>query len=198
MSSEEVKEVPVATPEAEVPMKDQEKIGAKCCGCCCDYRRATIVFGILNLISSVWGVVLAIGLLTGGALIGSDGVEEWEDEAGSASLYILGGILMFVSVCGVGFYSFQIHAAKKFNVCGLKLVIAWDIFTICFRIAELIIQQQHSGDVGVMINNLFWTVAIYGLSLYPIVGLVFEIQKGIMSEETYPREAYSCCCEPKV
>ena len=32
------------------------------------------------------------------------------------------------------------------------------------------------------------------LFLYPHIGFIMEVKKGIMTRETYPREEFSCCC----
>mmetsp|Transcript_18966 Transcript_18966/g.46975 ORF Transcript_18966/g.46975 Transcript_18966/m.46975 type:complete len:112 (+) Transcript_18966:37-372(+) len=44
-------------PPAEVPMHEQEKQGGKCCGGCCDYRRAVIVLCIISLVFSIISIV---------------------------------------------------------------------------------------------------------------------------------------------
>jgi len=49
------------TLSSDVPMWRQEKLGAKCCGCCCDYRRAVIMIAVMTLFFSfftVLGVIL--------------------------------------------------------------------------------------------------------------------------------------------
>jgi hypothetical protein len=35
---------------------------------------------------------------------------------------------------------------------------------------------------------------ITAISIYPHVGLMLEIKKGIMTPDTYAREQFSCCC----
>lgn len=50
-TDEEVPEA--ASLSRNVSMNLQEKQGAKCCGCCCDYRRAVVVVAILWLILSI-------------------------------------------------------------------------------------------------------------------------------------------------
>jgi hypothetical protein len=37
-----------------------------------------------------------------------------------------------------------------------------------------------------IVFTLLWT--------YPSIFLAMEIKKGVMTKETYPREAFSCCC----
>jgi len=52
-----------------------------------------------------------------------------------------------------------------------------------------------TGTLGVLPH---WSFAIQAaftcLFIYPHVGLVLEIKKGIMTPETYAREKFSCCC----
>jgi len=40
---------------------------------------------------------------------------------------------------------------------------------------------------------VIWLIFLM-LWVYPSVGFVMEVHKGIMSRETYPREEFSCCC----
>jgi len=50
---------------SSIPMWQQEKQGAKCCGCCCDYRRAVVMIAIITLIlreSTIFGIVFYFSL----------------------------------------------------------------------------------------------------------------------------------------
>jgi len=55
-SSAPVVAVPAGNALSSVPMWQEEKLGAKCCGCCCDFRRALIIMAIISIISAVVGV----------------------------------------------------------------------------------------------------------------------------------------------
>ena len=37
-------------------MHQQEKQGGKCCGCCCDYRRAVIVLACISIVLGILGL----------------------------------------------------------------------------------------------------------------------------------------------
>ena len=45
--------VAVATPEL-----GGEKQGAKCCGCCCDYRRAVIITAIVGIVMNIFEIIV--------------------------------------------------------------------------------------------------------------------------------------------
>jgi len=63
------------------------------------------------------------------------------------------------------------------------------------------VNTEQGGNIDYNDGNFIASIGIlvicYGLYLYPVIGLISEIKSGIMSQETYPREAYSCCCDPK-
>jgi len=47
-----------------IPMWRQEKLGAKCCGCCCDYRRAVIIMTIFSIVPSIITMFTTTRLVT--------------------------------------------------------------------------------------------------------------------------------------
>jgi hypothetical protein len=54
----------------------------------------------------------------------------------------------------------------------------WDIYTY--------FALNYTGSL--LISSIIGSIIGYGLFLYPVVGLIYEIKNGIMSKETYPRE----------
>ena len=44
----------------DVPMRQQAKVGAKCCGCFCDYRRALIVVALIGIALSVISLIMSL------------------------------------------------------------------------------------------------------------------------------------------
>jgi len=74
---------------------------------------------------------------------------------------------------------------------GFEIYNSWAVF----------IEQADQAGIdfnnGSFIGGIVIAAIFYGLYLYPVIGLISEIKSGIMSQETYPREAYSCCCNPK-
>eukprot|EP00525_Craspedostauros_australis_P001667 CAMPEP_0198108982 /NCGR_PEP_ID=MMETSP1442-20131203/994_1 /TAXON_ID= /ORGANISM="Craspedostauros australis, Strain CCMP3328" /LENGTH=121 /DNA_ID=CAMNT_0043764415 /DNA_START=93 /DNA_END=455 /DNA_ORIENTATION=- len=63
-----------------IPMHDQPKMGAKCCGCCCDFRRAVIVVMIISMVLSFLTFLIAA---TGG-----DNTESWGYDASSEEDFV--------------------------------------------------------------------------------------------------------------
>ena len=82
----------------------------------------------------------------------------------------------------------QFYAALRYNVSILCCVIVILLFNYVWEIAFTIVLY----GVGM---NIVYTNLTYVIFAYPVVGLISEIKSGIMSKETYPREAYSCCCQ---
>lgn len=192
----EVKEV-TATPVA-VSASD-EKQGAICCGCCCDYRRAVIVLAILGIVSQAINFILAIVGVTVGSSVAADiegdddVMEDLSAAAEDVSEYFGWYAIGFaVAIC---FYVFQLFAALKYNVCMLATVVVFDLISMAYNVWY---SAATSEDAATTTVGVIFYVAIHCLFIYPTVGLLMEIRNGIMSVETYPREAHSCCCDPKV
>jgi hypothetical protein len=176
------------------PVTTGEKLGGKCCGCCCDYRRAVIVMAIIGIVfNSIYLIIFATGSAVGGAYAANAtddiAMEEMAIVSGITGLYAIGYAV------GVCFFVFQLFAALKYSKCMLITVLVFDVISLAFGLANAVETSLTSADMaaGIIIILVF-----FALEIYPTVGLLLEIQKGIMSAETYPREAYSCCCEPKV
>jgi len=190
---------------AEMAMRDQGKQGAKCCFCCCDYRRAVVAISIVYIVFYVIDIIL---IATGSAAtlvtrnVNDNLTQEQKDD-----LEVLGTLGIVAIVFDVIFLFFQIWAlcaALKYSVCMLSTMVGVILIQFGFYIYNswaLLTEQAH--QAGIDFNNASFIVSIvisiicYGLYLYPVIGLISEIKSGIMSQETYPREAYSCCCNPK-
>lgn len=79
------------------------------------------------------------------------------------------------------FFVFQLVAAMKYNVCML-------VTAVVFQCVSLIVGLYFYDSLNPIVS-----IALWALFVYPTVGLILEIKKGIMSKENYPREAYCCC-----
>lgn len=172
------------------------KQGSKCCGCCCDFRRAVIVMGIIGLVFSAINLIL---YATGAAVVGSlssscddDVYSDLCSEVTVAGTYSL-AVVAVICALQVLFYIFQIVAAIKYNVCMLATVIVVNLVWFVLGV----IQVSRSGvSTGNIVGYIIFYIIFVGLEIYPTAGLLKEIKAGTMSKETYPREAYSCCCQP--
>lgn len=182
-----------------------EKQGAKCCGCCCDFRRAVIVLAIIGLVYySVMCVLAIIGASFAGSQIGA------YDDDYISGLYlagsVAGGVVAAILAVGVLFSIFKLCAALKYNVCMLVTCLVVDLINLAFSIAQPFTSETVDATTGFprpytsaeAATSVILSIVFAGLFMYPTIGLVMEIKKGIMSQETYPREAYSCCCQPNV
>ncbi|CAJ1934364.1 unnamed protein product [Cylindrotheca closterium] len=194
--------------QAEVPMHEQAKQGGKCCGGCCDYRRAVIVLCIISLVFSIIGIVNP-------ALSQAFQAEEYPEleqivKDHNTSLLIIGIVHIVMTVIAL-------VGAIIFNFYLVALYVLWSILNL---IISIVLQQQMVGDLldwvdaqtddaawgttdqdqletafnTYMIINYVITALFTLLWVYPSVFLSVEIKKGIMTKETYPREEMSCCC----
>jgi uncharacterized membrane protein YbjE (DUF340 family) len=192
----EIQAVAVAT-KAPSSYIDQEKKGAKCCGCCCDYRRAVIICNVLLLIFGIIGLVLYLG-----SAVSSRNVDVDDDEVIGivddaytiiAALY---GVSVVSAICGL-------VGGIKYNIPLVSIQVLWLIVAFVVGIVLSVVaindvndQLELNGEeeLNQPIGSYIFSATITCLWMYPHVGFIMEVKSGIMSLETYPREEYSCCC----
>jgi hypothetical protein len=111
--------IPAGNAASSVPMWQQEKVGAKCCGCCCDYRRAVIVVAIIGI---VFGVINVITLVTVSSIGFTGAIEDDQVKdvlkgpvAVAAALTI---ISLLTSICGL-------FGALKYNIWLVAVQLGW-------------------------------------------------------------------------
>jgi hypothetical protein len=171
--------------------------GHKFCYCCCDYRRAVI---IINMVFGVLEALLLILLATG-----TYGLYHYNG-GGSTSLaneysyetieIIFGGIsiiLSSVAIFGACYY--------KIILVGLNvlwLVVAY-VLGIIFAVQYCSEFRDNCGDYyyctcTLNVGSVIGAGVVMCLYVYPHIGFIVQVYKGIMSRETYPREEYCCCC----
>lgn len=213
MSDKEPVVTTAAVPMAdatEVAMRDQEKQGGKCCGCLCDYRRAVVVISIIYMINYfisciLWFTGATTAVLFGAATRDNEDVDSDAALVAGGAAYIVGSFAIVFFFCNL----FVLCAALRYSTCMLTTTILIVLIQFGFSIWQTIETQnqiQKSADeynfetntAAGLAGGIIAAIIGYGLYLYPLIGLIMEIKKGIMSRETYPREAYSCCCRPRV
>lgn len=174
-----------------------EKQGKKCCGCWCDFRRAVVVTSwifivgqTIQLVSSIVGV----GLGTTVAVQAEDDevIDGGVTVAAVSTLYAIG------FATGICYGVFQLMAALKYNVCMLNACVVFELLYLAYGINFTFAANPEATMTQLIITVIFQFIVCALLWIYPLIGLIKEIKAGIMSEETYPREAYSCCCAPNV
>jgi len=196
--------IPVAAP-AEMAMRDQEKQGAKCCFCCCDYRRAVVAISVVYIVFYIIDIILvatgsAATLVTRNVM--DDLTQEQKDDLDE--LGTLGIVALVLEVIFLFCQIWALCAALKYSVCMLSTMVVIILIQFGFYVYHTwALLTEQADQAGIDFSNVSFIVSIviaaicYGLYLYPVIGLISEIKSGIMSQETFPREAFSCCCNPK-
>ena len=141
------------------------------------------MFAIIAIISDVLNIINVLIIATGAP--GDAAEDMYNNNPYNAIGYGIGIIVAAISYYG----------ALKYNVNALAVNIAY-IAIWCVIVVVTTIMA--SPDVGTVIGIIVWAVLFSLLAMYPAIFLIKEIKAGIMTPETYPREAHSCCCSPKV
>ena len=191
-------------PQTEIPIWEQPKVGSKCCGFCCDFRRAVIIINSVVISFSTYSILLYFNRPADmeqiwGEVIRDDEVLEElggiEDE-GYLAIAIIGAIAVFATIVPIyGAYRFD-NRLIGFGVGFLILS-----FVTRFVVVYTLIEKADDVSENVMFAQPTFIYTVYAiiiaLFVYAHIGLMYEINKGIMSAETYPREEYCCCCAPR-
>jgi hypothetical protein len=173
------------------------KQGHKCCGCCCDVRRATIVVNAVSLSLGVLGLMALIAMLKYPAY---DYNGQYEDAMQLNDDYFQDDYEFREYMSGVDtsgrslrtsmllslFYVFFRMVAEVVGIYGAATYSQWMVGV---------------GLAGYVVDALFALVRLQldsvimaGFFAYPHVVLINEMRKGIMTEQTYQFEKHSCCC----
>lgn len=191
-----------------IPMHLQPKQGGTCCGFCCDFRRATIFVNSIIIGLSTFSLVsLFQRPSTEDTMASHEEMNDITDDVVLQDLAqiandsyiasaILGGVLMvFTAVPLYGAYMFNVRMLS-FGVVLLVATLVTEIILAYFYIEQADDVVASTGVIEFHQPIVAYTLTgiIQCLFIYPHVGLILEIRAGIMSFETYSREAYSCCC----
>lgn len=164
--------VAVASPaeNSGTPMWQQEKKGAKCCGCCCDYRRATITIAIIFIILGVITVVAALAAsasLSVFALDDDEAVAIMEDSQKTSTILSAVSLLAWIcALAGAMKYSVPLIAINVVYMvisCVVQNIITSGMFN---DIQEL----EGAAEVNPPIAQYGIQVAILLLFIYPQAG----------------------------
>lgn len=157
------------------------KQGHKCCGFCCDVRRAVI---IVNIVSIVLQVFIMFALPASASYIKNNPDEFDTDDKQKEQL----DNINWGSVLGIGFmfivvYLVGIIGAIRYNVCMIGFA---GLSYFINMILAFVFGSIPSSFIQALVPALF---------LYPHIVLIQEIRTGLMTPESYRvSEEYSCCC----
>ena len=101
-----------------VPMGQQAKVGAKCCGCCCDYRRALIAVASIGIAIIVISFISTLNAISAASSTASSyGVEASVDNSV--------GIVVIVAILGVSASVCALGGAIHFNIWLVVVNVVW-------------------------------------------------------------------------
>ncbi len=150
---------------------------------------------IIGLVGTTIMIILFLVGVGYGSTVTAQAVDDDVVIAAGLTVAITSGVAAGIYVVFALFYVFQLVAAIKYNLCMLYTVVVIELIGLGWDIYYGVATAFTAADmaIGIIIYIIF-----AGLIMYPTIGLISEIKAGTMSPETYPREAYSCCCMPKV
>lgn len=178
----------------DAPPPAEPKVGGKCCGCCCDYRRATFVVDILVCVFNVLAVLI---LVSYGGIYYDD---NFGDNDVPYNILAIEAVLCTITVIagGIGIYGSLQYNVYAVGFTGVWLLLNWmasliDSIAFCaafedepddYRTYECRVSPE-----GVTLS--FFIVVGF---IYPHVLFIKEVIQGILTKDNYSREKYSCCC----
>jgi hypothetical protein len=166
-----------------VPVKNDvvapgQKQGHKCCGGCCDVRRAVIIVNIVSvflLASGLLGVLAARNVV-------NDSEQVYEDDEVAAAIeefkQLPIGWFLTIQVIKILCAAAGIFGAIHYNVYLTGAAALSYCADVVFSLIGLHIP-------GLILGACF---------AYPHFFFIKEVRSGIMSKENYPNEEMSCCC----
>jgi hypothetical protein len=185
--------------QSGVAMHVEQKEGAICCGCCCDYRRAVIIgnsffigFALFTMLVQSAAPALIEETFTDDEFVGD--VSAVLDEYFVVRIMFL-GVAILTSIVAIGG---AVH--YKFWLVGLHAV--WLVVDYVAYVSlalamledlEPLYAEQNSEPASPLPNFVFVGMLTI-LFIYAHIGFISEVRAGILTRETYPREEYSCCC----
>jgi hypothetical protein len=134
---------------------------------CCDMRRAVIILDAITISLALLHIILFLGF----------GIQFEADTGGSFQVPSVGKAIL-VGVVGVFMPGCGLYGALKYKYQFVALAAFYFGFQIFLHLLTL----------------NFFSIICGAVFLYVHAVLVKEMNTGIMTEENYPNEKYSCCC----
>lgn len=175
----------------------KERQAGKCCGCCCDFRRAVIIINGLLCVGSI------ISLITEIVIKPEDNLQYHgvDDDAVLQELDQTKTPMIILAALGILFHPIPLWGALKYEVRAVAFGCVWFVSQFVATSVIEFIAVSNASDVakegeslGSPIPSMIGSLVGTSLYVYAHAMLVREIKQGIMTEATYEREKYSCCC----
>lgn len=178
---------------------NETRQGQACCGGCCDFRRAVIITNIIIIILEVV-VLILVATGTFSLSLYQEDVEE-VDSSISVRYEKIEIIFSGVSVALSGFaiVGACLYSSFAVGLNALWLLIAYVLGFVfgtqyCNDYCDAYEDPYYSCTCSLNGFTVFVSAVVMVLFVYPHIGFIVQVEKGIMSRETYQREEYSCCC----
>lgn len=88
------------------------------------------------------------------------------------------GVVIFIMIIVVLCFGIGAYGAVQFNTCMVSTALACHVVSLIGNLAALNVG-------GVILGACF---------IYPHVGFLMEMRRGIMTPDNYVNEMHSCCC----
>jgi uncharacterized protein with PQ loop repeat len=185
--------------QAIVAMQLEQKEGAICCGCCCDYRRAVIIgnsffigFALFTTLLESSGPALMEATYTDDEFI--EDVSVVLDEYFVSRIIFLGIAILTSIVAIAGAVHYQIWLVGFHAFWLVVDFIAYVILLLAM--IEDLDPTYAEKDLAARspVSNFVFVACLTAIFIYAHLGFIIEVRAGILTHETYPREEYSCCC----
>ncbi|OEU06858.1 hypothetical protein FRACYDRAFT_252716 [Fragilariopsis cylindrus CCMP1102] len=146
----------------------------------------------MSIVGIVWNIIAIIifALGSGAAAVAAnaDSLDlSEEDQENFRAVTINTGVVAGVYAILLCFSVFSLVAALRYSVCMLGTVVLFILVQLGWSLYVVI--GNPSNGTGAITGGIIGSIIGYGLWLYPVIGLITEIKSGLMSKETYPREA---------
>eukprot|EP00569_Conticribra_weissflogii_P020843 CAMPEP_0171424210 /NCGR_PEP_ID=MMETSP0881-20121228/2508_1 /TAXON_ID=67004 /ORGANISM="Thalassiosira weissflogii, Strain CCMP1336" /LENGTH=184 /DNA_ID=CAMNT_0011943271 /DNA_START=162 /DNA_END=716 /DNA_ORIENTATION=+ len=165
------------------------KRGHSCCCCCCDTRRAVIIIQIVFqiILGIAWAVLFSEGSFENDWSNDPRVIKDLEEAYKKLAIVVGVGV-------GVGFI--VVFGAITYKApliyLGILMILVENVLSIVFLWP--IIKDEQEKTSGAIWFSLAGPIIWMIILIYPHVVFAKEIQSGIMSPETYPREKQCGCC----
>eukprot|EP00544_Gedaniella_sp_CCMP2646_P009415 CAMPEP_0202481890 /NCGR_PEP_ID=MMETSP1361-20130828/1356_1 /ASSEMBLY_ACC=CAM_ASM_000849 /TAXON_ID=210615 /ORGANISM="Staurosira complex sp., Strain CCMP2646" /LENGTH=250 /DNA_ID=CAMNT_0049109531 /DNA_START=13 /DNA_END=763 /DNA_ORIENTATION=- len=169
-----------------------ERQGSTCCGCCCDYRRAVIIVNI------VIGILEAILLILALVAVGNTNMSVAGDGPEMASQYqkiemIFSGISILLSTLAIaGAYTYNIILVSLHALWLVTAFVLGIFFSLeyCNDYCDTYNDDFYACTCGVNIPTLLASGVVMCLFVYPHVGFIIQVRKGIIPEKPIPAKNF--------
>jgi hypothetical protein len=158
---------------------NDEKRVHRCCGGCCDFRRAVIIVNVIGLVFNGLMFIAALaGLSLGNSATNGANSTANDDIFAGSDAKMFFGILVVVTVLCMASQVLGICGAVDFNV--YMVGVCFVSYVLMFVVSVVFCSIQ-----GMLINGFF---------AYPHFFFIKQVRDGILSDLTYPMQKQSCCC----